>query len=157
MGGGGQPHSKTKKVIMFSVFSVLHCVKKIQKALFPEKELRIKGTQVHREHLVFSLPSFLISLVFGAATKVVSFFLCFLFITFKDCGRITFQSFPASSNGKGIHLQCRRPGFDPWGQEDSLEKGMATHSSILAWRITWTEEPGRLQSMWWRRVGHDCD
>ena len=33
------------------------------------------------------------------------------------------------------------------GQEDLLEKGMATHSSILAWRIPWTEEPGRLQSM----------
>ena len=33
------------------------------------------------------------------------------------------------------------------GWEDALEKGMTTHSSILAWRITWTEEPGRLQSM----------
>ena len=33
------------------------------------------------------------------------------------------------------------------GQEDSLEKGMATHSSILAWRIPWTEEPSKLQSM----------
>ena len=33
------------------------------------------------------------------------------------------------------------------GQEDPLEKGMATHSSILAWRVPWTEEPGRLQSM----------
>ena len=33
------------------------------------------------------------------------------------------------------------------GQEDPLEEGMATHSSILAWRISWTEEPGRLQSM----------
>ena len=33
------------------------------------------------------------------------------------------------------------------GQEDPLEKGMATHTSILAWRIPWTEEPGRLQSM----------
>ena len=33
------------------------------------------------------------------------------------------------------------------GQEDALEKGMATHSSILAWRIPWTEEPGRLQSV----------
>ena len=33
------------------------------------------------------------------------------------------------------------------GQEDPLEKGMATHSRILAWRIPWTEEPGRLQSM----------
>ena len=36
-----------------------------------------------------------------------------------------------------------------------LEKGMATHSSILAWRIPWTEEPGRLQSMGWQRVDHD--
>ena len=36
------------------------------------------------------------------------------------------------------------------GQEDSLEKGMATHSSILAWRIPWTEEPGGLQSMGWQ-------
>ena len=34
-----------------------------------------------------------------------------------------------------------------FGQEDPLEKGMATHSSVLAWRIPWTEEPGRLQSM----------
>ena len=40
-------------------------------------------------------------------------------------------------------------------QEDTLEKGMATHSSILAWRIQWTEEPGRLQSMGSLRVGHD--
>ena len=41
------------------------------------------------------------------------------------------------------------------GQEDSLEKGMATHSSILAWKISWTEESGGLQSMGPRRVGHD--
>ena len=41
------------------------------------------------------------------------------------------------------------------GREDSLEKEMATHSSILAWRIPWTEEPGRLQSMESQRVGHD--
>ena len=39
--------------------------------------------------------------------------------------------------------------------EDPLEKGMATDSSILAWRILWTEEPGRLQSMGSRRVEHD--
>ena len=41
------------------------------------------------------------------------------------------------------------------GQEDSLEKGIATHSSTLAWKIPWTEEPGRLQSMGSLRVGHD--
>ena len=39
--------------------------------------------------------------------------------------------------------------------EDPLKKGMATHSSILAWRIPWTDEPGRLQSMGSQRVGHD--
>ena len=41
------------------------------------------------------------------------------------------------------------------GQEDPLEKEMETHSSTLAWKIPWTEEPGRLQSMGSRRVGHD--
>ena len=41
------------------------------------------------------------------------------------------------------------------GLEDPLEEGMATHSSILAWRILWTEEPGRLQSIGSQRVGHD--
>ena len=41
------------------------------------------------------------------------------------------------------------------GQEYPLEEGMATHSSILAWRIPWTEEPGRLQSIGSQRVGHD--
>ena len=48
--------------------------------------------------------------------------------------------------------------WETWAQslgwEDPLEKGMATHSSILAWRIPWTEEPGRLQSMRSQRVGH---
>ena len=41
------------------------------------------------------------------------------------------------------------------GQEDPLEKKMATHSSILAWRILWTEEPGGLQSTGSQRIGHD--
>ena len=41
------------------------------------------------------------------------------------------------------------------GREDPLEKGMETHSSILAWRIPWTEEPDGLQSMGWQRVGYD--
>ena len=41
------------------------------------------------------------------------------------------------------------------GQEDPLEKGMAVHSSILAWRIPWTEEPGGLQSIGLQRVGQD--
>jgi len=47
----------------------------------------------------------------------------------------------------------------PWvrslGWEDSLEEGMGTHSSILPWRIPWTEEPGRLQTMGSHRIGHN--
>ena len=49
--------------------------------------------------------------------------------------------------------------WETWVQflslEDPLEKEMATHSSILAWRIPWTEDPGGLQSMGSQRVGHD--
>ena len=45
--------------------------------------------------------------------------------------------------------------FDLQGQEYPLEKKMATHSSILAWKISWTEEPGGLQSMELQRVRHD--
>ena len=41
------------------------------------------------------------------------------------------------------------------GQKDPLEKSMATHSSILAWRIPWTEKPGGIQSVGSQRVGHD--
>ena len=47
------------------------------------------------------------------------------------------------------------PAIQSLGGEDPLEKGMATHSSILAWRIPWTEQTGRLQSMGSQRVGHD--
>ena len=49
--------------------------------------------------------------------------------------------------------------WEPWvqslGREDPLEKEMATHSSILAWRIPWMEEPGGLKFMGSQRVGHD--
>ena len=51
------------------------------------------------------------------------------------------------SDSKRIWLQRQRPGIDPWVGKKSLEKGMATHSSVLAWRIPWTEEPGGLQFM----------
>ena len=50
-------------------------------------------------------------------------------------------------------LQCRRPEFD-LGREDPLEKGMATHFNILAWKIPWTEEPVGLQFMQLQRVRH---
>ena len=46
-------------------------------------------------------------------------------------------------------------GVQSLGGEDPLEKEMATHSSTLAWKIPWMEDPGRLQSMGSQRVGHD--
>ena len=49
----------------------------------------------------------------------------------------------------------RETGVRSLGQEDPLEKEMAIHSSTIAWRIRWTEEPGKLQSMGPHRVGHD--
>ena len=49
----------------------------------------------------------------------------------------------------------RETGVGSLGQEDPLEKEMATHSSTLAWRIPWREEPGRLQSTGSQRVGHN--
>ena len=54
------------------------------------------------------------------------------------------------------HLPAMRETWIPsLGREDPLEKEMATHSSIVAWRIPWTEETGRLQSIASQRVGHD--
>ena len=52
-------------------------------------------------------------------------------------------------------LTMRETRVRPLGREDPLEKEMATHSSTLAWKIPWTEERGRLQSMRSQRVGHD--
>ena len=51
--------------------------------------------------------------------------------------------------------ETEEPPVQSLGREDPLEEGMATHSSILAWRIPWTEEPGGLQSVGLQRVGHD--
>ena len=59
------------------------------------------------------------------------------------------HAFPGGSDGKG------RTGFDPWVWKIPLEKGMATHSSIVAWRTPRTEEPGELQSMGSQRVWHN--
>ena len=58
---------------------------------------------------------------------------------------------------KNPPVKCRRheTQIPSLGQEDPLEEGMATHSSILVWRIPWTEEPSVLQSMGSQRVGHD--
>ena len=65
-----------------------------------------------------------------------------------------FLGFPGGSDCKEI--TCNEGDLVlSQGQEDPLEEGMAAHSSVLAWRIPWTEEPGGLQSMGSQRVRHD--
>ena len=83
-----------------------------------------------------------------------------------DCQRRQWQPTPVLLPGKS-HGQRSLEGCSPWGCEESdtteqlhfhfyaLEKEMATHSSVLAWRIPGTGEPGGLQSMGSLRVGHD--
>ena len=62
--------------------------------------------------------------------------------------------FPGGLDGKESSCNVADPGWS-LGGEDPLEKGMVPHSSILAWRILWTEQPGGLQSMESQRVGHN--
>ena len=64
------------------------------------------------------------------------------------------RGFPGGSNGKESACNAGCLGVIP-GWEDPLEKAMATHSCILAWRIPWTEEPDGLQSTGSQRIGHD--
>jgi len=66
--------------------------------------------------------------------------------------------FPGGASGEELACQRRRhkrPWFKSLGGEDALEEGMATRSSVLAWRIPRMEEPGGLQSIESQRVGHD--
>ena len=60
------------------------------------------------------------------------------------------MGFPGGASGKEPTRQCwrrKKHWFDSWVREDALEEGAAAHTSIVAWRIPWTEEPGGLQSM----------
>ena len=68
------------------------------------------------------------------------------------------MGFPYGTNGNEATCQCKRHErhrFDPWLKKIPLEEGMTTHSSILVWRIPWTEEPGDLQSIGSQRVGYN--
>ena len=62
--------------------------------------------------------------------------------------------FPAGSDGKESACNAGDPGLIP-GSDDPLEKRLATHCNILAWRIPWTEEPGGPQSMGLQKVRHE--
>ena len=73
-----------------------------------------------------------------------------------DCfWRVLANSFVNDSQFGFVWLLWRETWVWSLGREDPLEKKMATHSSTLAWKIPWTEEPGRLRSMGSQRVGHD--
>ena len=67
------------------------------------------------------------------------------------------RGFPGGSVVKNPHSmqETQERWVQSLGREDPLEEGMATHSSTLAWRIQWTEEPGMLQSMGTQRVEHN--
>ena len=69
------------------------------------------------------------------------------------CHHVT-VGFPWWSNGKEFICKEGDPSLIP-NQKNTLEKGMTTHFSILAWTTPWTEDPGRLQSVWLQKVGHD--
>ena len=67
---------------------------------------------------------------------------------------LMYKGFPVAWMVKNLPA-VQETQVQPLSQEDPLEKGMAIHTSILAWRIPWTEEPGRLQAMGAQRVGHN--
>ena len=70
-------------------------------------------------------------------------------------GNMGYVGFPGGPSGKNTCLPKQETWVQSLGWVDPLEEGTATRSSILAWRVSWTEEPGRLQSMGSQRVGHD--
>ena len=88
-----------------------------------------------------------------------------VFLPFSDIysgmellGHTVVLCFPGGASGKEPACQCmrhKRHGLDPWVEKIPLEEGMATHSSIFAWRIPWKEEPGGLWPIALQRVGHN--
>ena len=99
--------------------------------------------------LVFSIDHVL-DFVWLPSFKMVLFSKCFAVWIYYVWG------FPGDSDGKESASSAGDLGLIP-GSDDLLEKEVATLSSILAWKIPWTEEPGELQSMGWQRVRHDWE
>ena len=79
---------------------------------------------------------------------------CCAWLPCISLGLINTMGFPGSSVGKDLPAKQKMRGRS-LGQEDPLEKEMATHSSILAWKIPWTQGSGGLQSVGLYKVGHD--
>ena len=114
---------------------------------FTQDTFRHKSFSLSRARWSHSVQSFL------RKTFLYGFFYCFSYsILFCFLNTISHMlGFPSGSDGKEFAMQETQVWSLGW--KDPLEKGMATHSSILDWDISWTEEPGRLQSMGLQRVG----
>ena len=110
---------------------------KIQEEARGQRSIAFQSTDREREEIS--------SLRFRGTIEGTLGLLLFSFPMVNDPGAQTVKYLPAMQESRVQSLGCGNP----------LEKGMATRSSILAWGIPWTEEPGGLQSMGSRRVGHD--
>ena len=110
-----------------------------------------------KERILLKLTHMAVWVTFMGCFSQVSFGLSFLLAWFTIHIWYISGSFPGGKNGKEPTCQCRghkrHGGLIP-GSEDPLEESMATHSSILAWRIPWTEEPDGLQCTRSWRVGY---
>ena len=93
----------------------------------------------------------------GSSNEEIFFLTCFieLFNNFNYMQVWTSQVALVVNNSPANSGDGRDAGWIPLGWEDPLEEGMATHSSILAWRIPWTVKPGGLESMGSQKVRHD--
>ena len=103
------------------------------------------------ERLAFILECFILLFTINKNITQISILLLLLFLSNN------IRDFPGDSvvrNSPATAGDARDLGWIP-GLEDPLEKEMATYSSILAWKIPWTEEPGGLQSMGLQRIGYD--
>ena len=149
LGSNVSHENESSTLLSCQVLELPLCICWEQACLWCVSVLQIKGTYLCLEDMVFKMGS--LSILLGP--------LSFLLLTglFSSAGLET----PTATIGLPwwlrwwrVHLQCRRPRFDP-RLGKIPEKRMATHSSILAWRIPWTEEPGGLQPVRSQRAGHD--
>ena len=120
----------------------------------------------HLERLIYThiLGRIIYQNIFRRFKMTMTFRLCYWTNCITDIRKLAHVKNPPSWLGLALNLVAQRlkrlpPMWETWvrslGLEDPLEKEMATHSSILARRIPWTEEPGGLQSTGSQRVGHD--
>ena len=102
--------------------------------------------------------SFCVLIIFVFLSTFFGYKKNILFLTFMDLTFTDYWGFPGGASGKESACQCRRckrPGFEPWVRKIPWRKKTATHSSILAWKIPWTEKLGGLQSTELERVEHN--